>query len=120
MSRNGILAIAAAIGAAGILQGCLVSSSSRTEYSGRHIARSTFDQIEVSKTRKDFVLATLGEPTSKRMLEDGTELWKWSYRRSKSSRGSVLLLLAANNTTESEGATYVQFRDGVVVNAWQD
>lgn len=120
MSKRGLLVIACAIGAAGVMQGCLVSSSSRTEFSGRHIARSTFEQIEEGKTRKDFVLATLGEPTSKRALDDGTELWKWNYRRSKSSRGSVLLLLAANNTTESEGATYVQFRDDVVVSAWQD
>jgi outer membrane protein assembly factor BamE (lipoprotein component of BamABCDE complex) len=104
----------------GLVPGCLISTSSRTEYTGRHVGAETFAQIEPGKTTKDFVLATLGEPSSRATLDDGSELWKWTYRRSRSSRGSVLLLLAANNTAESEGATYVQIRDGVVVRAWQD
>ena len=62
--------------------GCLVNSSSRTEYSGRHISAETIKQIEPGKSKADFVLAVLGDPTSKNKLDDGAEVWKWDTRKS--------------------------------------
>ena len=67
------------------------------------------------------VLATLGEPTARTPLDDGGELWKWSYRRTRSSSGSVFLLLDADNHTEQDGAAFVQFDSaGTVVKSWRD
>lgn len=102
------------------LSGCLVHSSSRTEYSGRYIGSETIKQIEPGKTKDDFVLAVLGAPTSKTQLSDGAEVWKWEYQKKKSSSGSVFLLVDADNHTESRGATYIVIRTGTVEKIWQD
>ena len=111
-----VLALAAAL----FSGGCLVNSHSRTSYSGRYVGPETMAQIEPGTTRQDFVLATLGEPTSKNRLDDGSEIWRWEYRRKRSSSGSVFLLLDTDNHTEHDGAAYVQFRDGVVERSWRD
>lgn len=103
-----------------LMTGCLVRSSSRTEYSGRFIGRETAKQIEPGKSKQDFVLAVLGEPTSKTPVSDGSEVWKWEYRKKEHSRGKVFLLVNADDHSETQGATYVVMRDCTVEKVWQD
>lgn len=100
--------------------GCLVSHRSREETSGRYVGRATFAQIEPGSSKQDWVLATLGEPTSKCALDDGSTLWSWRYSKERKSSGAVFLVLGTSSSSETENATFVQFRDGVVVKAWQD
>src|SRR5690606_24826303 len=75
--------------------GCirLIDTSSRTMYTGQYVSEQAMEQIEPGKTTADFALAVLGPPTNKSTLDDGSELWKYSYRKAKSSSGSVFLLL---------------------------
>ncbi len=102
------------------LGGCLVSGSSRETMSGQYVGPSTFEQIQPGRTTESWVAGALGEPTSKTCLDDGSSLWKWSFRRSKSSNSAVFLVFGGSSRKETEGATYVQIKDGVVVKAWQD
>lgn len=111
----GVLAASAAV-----LPGCLVSGSSKETMSGTYIGPATFEQIEPGRTTEKWVRAALGEPTSKADLDDGSSLWKWTYRRDRASRGAVFLLFGSSSRRESSGATFVQLKDGVVVKAWQD
>src|SRR5687768_9029881 len=97
-----------------VLPGCLISSHSNTSYSGHDISPKTLAQIEPGTTKQDFVVATLGTPTTKTTLDDGSEVWKYEYRKRTSSSGSVFLLLNTGNQTEKEGAVYVILRDGMV------
>ena len=107
---------------AGVLlsSGCLIHSHSRTEYSGKYIGSATFDRIEEGKSTSEFVLATLGEPTRRSPLSDGTEVWKWEYRRTQESSGSVFLLYGGSGHSENEGAAFVTVKDGVVARKWRD
>ena len=107
-------------GAAAVMPGCLVSGSSKETMSGTYIGPATFEQIEPGRTTERWVRAALGEPASKAELDDGTSLWKWTYRRDRSSRSAVFLVFGGSSRKESSGATYVQMKDGVVVKAWQD
>lgn len=102
------------------LSGCLVNSSTRTEFSGRYVSPTTINQIEPGKTRDEFVTAVLGCPTSKTPLTDGSEIWKWEYQKKSSSNGYVFLLVSANDKSEKQGATYVVMRCGTVEKVWQD
>ncbi len=111
---------ALALGALAGAPGCLVHTNNRTVYTGKYIGPETMAQIEPGKSRKDFVEAVLGPPTTTTMLDDGTELWKWSYTRRRTSSGTVFLLVDADSHTESEGAAYVMFRDGVVEKSWRE
>jgi hypothetical protein len=100
--------------------GCLINSHSRTEYSGEYVSPTAFSRVEVGESKRDFVLAALGEPTCKSTLDDGAELWKWKYKRTHCGNGSVFLLIDASDHTEKEGAAFVMFREGVVAKKWQD
>jgi outer membrane protein assembly factor BamE (lipoprotein component of BamABCDE complex) len=105
---------------AGLMAGCLISGHSHTQVQGQYIGSGTLDQIEPGRTRADFVRATLGTPTSQTELDDGTEIWKYSYRRTTSGSGTVFLLLNTSNSTEKSGAVYVMMKDGVVQKYWRD
>jgi outer membrane protein assembly factor BamE (lipoprotein component of BamABCDE complex) len=109
-----------ALSALPLLSGCLISSHSSTEFSGRYIGAETMAQIEPGKTKEDFVVATIGTPTTKTKLEDGSEVWKYEYSKKTSGNGTVFLLLNSSNSTEKEGAVYVILKDGVVQKAWRD
>jgi len=113
-------ALCVAAGSLAVLSGCLVRSSSKTVYSGRYIGTDTVSQIEPGKSKEDFVLAVLGAPTSRTPLSDGAEVWKWEYRKKKTSSGAVFLLVDADDHTETTGATYVVLRESVVEKVWQD
>jgi hypothetical protein len=78
MAVRSLIIVCAAL----LLSGCLVNSSTRTEYSRRHISCETVKQIEPGKSKSDFVLAVLGDPTSKNKLDDGSEVWKWEHKKS--------------------------------------
>jgi outer membrane protein assembly factor BamE (lipoprotein component of BamABCDE complex) len=111
-------AVLAAMG--GVVPGCLVTSQSRTEYSGRYVGPETFERVQEGKSSQEFVRATLGEPTCRTPLSDGTEVWKWEYQKTHSGSGTVFLLFGGSDRTEHPGAAYVTFKDGVVARKWRD
>jgi outer membrane protein assembly factor BamE (lipoprotein component of BamABCDE complex) len=120
-ARTPALAAALALlAAAPMLSGCLVNSHSHSEFTGHYIGANTLQQIEPGKSKEDFVVATIGTPTTKTRLEDGSEVWKYEYRKRTSGNGTIFLLLNTSNSTEKEGAVYVIFRDGVVEKVWRD
>lgn len=102
-----------------LLPGCLVTRRSRTDYSGRYVSTGRFDAINTGDSA-DRVIETLGEPSDRNTRDDGSEVWSWHYTRTKSSSGTVLLLFSGRSTDRSEGAAYVQLRDGVVEKSWRE
>jgi outer membrane protein assembly factor BamE (lipoprotein component of BamABCDE complex) len=103
-----------------IMSGCLVNSRSHTSTSGRYISSTTLRHIEPGTSRSDLVIALLGSPTVRTSLDDGTEIWRYEYRKRTRSSGSVFLLLNSANSTERDGAVFVVLRDGVVEKTWRD
>ncbi len=119
-SRNRLLAAGLLSASCLPLGGCLVSGSSTEEMSGQFVGRSTFMEIEPGVTTEKWILTALGEPTTKACMDDGTSLWKWAYRRARSSSSSVFLVFGGSSLHETEGATFVQLKDGIVTKAWQE
>jgi outer membrane protein assembly factor BamE (lipoprotein component of BamABCDE complex) len=113
------LAAACAVTLGLCLPSCVISSSSRTEYSGNYVSDQTLQQVKVG-AKPDYVLAVLGEPSTKSRLEDGTEIWKWRYTQSRSSSSSIIFAFSGNSKTDTVRNTYVQFEDGKVVKSWRD
>ena len=111
----------ATLGALVLAAGCVVvHSDSETHYSGRHVSEATLAQITPGKSQ-DFVLAVVGEPTSRTRLDDGGELWKWAHTRRETSSGHFILLFSGDRSVTSEGATYVEFTpEKLVRQAWRD
>lgn len=104
---------------AALMGGCLISSNNTESMSGKKVSDATYNQIEPGVTTKQWVLGTLGEPTGKTTLENGEEIWKWAYARTKTSKGALLFVFGGSTTKVDAGTAYVQFRDGVVVKTWR-
>lgn len=102
-----------------ILPGCLVSGNSRQTRSGNYVADSTFNQIKPGQTTEGWVRATLGPPTSKDSLADGTQIWKYTYTERRESSGAVFLIFGGHDEKETNGTAYVEIKNGVVTNAWR-
>ena len=99
--------------------GCLVTSNSSQHRSGNYVADTTFDQIRPGQTTEGWVDATLGKPTSVSRLDDGTEIWKYSYTERHDSSGSVFLIFGGSNSDEKTHTAFVEIKDGVVRKAWR-
>ena len=99
--------------------GCLVSTSSTTKHQGNYVSQSTLDNIQPGKTSKAWIVATLGQPTSKTELEPGHELWKYTYKETHESGGAVFLLYAGSNTKVADGTVFVELNDGIVSKSWR-
>jgi outer membrane protein assembly factor BamE (lipoprotein component of BamABCDE complex) len=101
------------------LSACVIDTTTRSEHSGRHVGRDTLEQIQPGRT-PEFVLALLGEPTTRSSAGDKTEVWRWEYRSSEHHSGSLIFVIDSDKTTDVRSTTYVLFEDGKVVKAWQD
>ena len=99
--------------------GCLISSHNEQRTTGAYVPETTFSQIEPGKTTEDWVEATLGKPTSKSNLKDGSQLWKWTYVEKKTSSGAIFILLSASDNKQTDHTAFVQLKDGLVVKAWR-
>lgn len=114
------LATLALAGAVIALPGCLISSRSDQHITGNRVGTETFSRIEPGKTTMQWVQASMGEPSSKRTLDDGTEIWRWNYTKTKNSRGAVFLIASGDDSITTSGSTVVEIKDGLVIRAWQD
>lgn len=114
------LALAALAAAALAAPSCIISSHSDQEISGQYVSPTTLTRIEPGKNQ-DYVLALLGEPSSRNDFPDGSSIWKWSYVERKVRSGALIFVLDADSKVEERHMTYVEFGpDGTVAKAWQD
>jgi outer membrane protein assembly factor BamE (lipoprotein component of BamABCDE complex) len=100
------------------MTGCLISSTSNVTHTGVSVSDASWAQIVPGKSA-DFVTAVLGEPTSKQKLDDGTEIWKWTYTERTDSSGAVFLIFGGTSTQENSHTAFVELKDGVVTNHWR-
>jgi len=114
--RVASIALFALTGAAS--PGCLISSHSQESRTGTYVSENTFDQIKPGETTAGWVLATLGEPSSKSSAE-GRVIWKYAYTERRDSGGAIFLIFGSSKTTETEHTAFVELKDGVVVNKWR-
>jgi outer membrane protein assembly factor BamE (lipoprotein component of BamABCDE complex) len=101
------------------LSGCLISHTSDQSVSGNYVPPSTFDQIERGKTTAGWVKATLGEPSTREKVENGTEVWKYSYTERTNSSGAIFLIFGGSDRKEKQRVAYVEMKDGIVTNKWR-
>ena len=100
--------------------GCLISSSSATEYSGNRVGRTTLNRLEKGVSTEEYVLATIGIADEIQELSDGTVLWKYKWHEKKRSSGAVFLIFGGHSSTSKDGRAYIRFTDGIVEHYWVD
>ncbi|MBK7643155.1 MAG: outer membrane protein assembly factor BamE [Planctomycetes bacterium] len=101
------------------LSGCLIGANSHSEKTGRYVSHETLAQIQPGR-EEEFVLSLLGEPTSRSVAGETTQIWKWEYHSREKREDALILVLASEKTTEVRSTTYVLFEAGKVEKVWQD
>jgi len=98
----------------------IVNADSHKTYQGRFVGEETLSKIEPGTTQ-EYVLAVIGEPTTRTNLSTGGSVWKWEFSEKVTRKGHILFVLRDDSTKETRGATYVEFgEDGLVTSSWRD
>jgi len=104
------------------LTGCLIHSSSSVDESGKLVGDNTLQQIEPGTTTQEWLLATLGEPTSRSPVRGpgNIEILGYCHERIKKSSGSVFLLFGGSSKNIDRRTTFFEITDGVVSRYWTE
>ena len=103
------------------LSGCLVySNDSHYGDKGKPPTAHTLNQIESGTTTKDWVLATLGEPSRESTTKDGIELLEYQYSRKKDNQFILCPFVFINDDGEDKQTLYFEVENGVVTKFWKE
>ncbi len=103
------------------LSGC-ISGRSDVRYGSKGPAAGTdtLRQIQVGVTSKEWLLGTLGEPTSHSQTPEGTEILRYVYTKTVDSDFSAFLLLNFDDKREERTVLYFEITDGIVTRYWRE
>lgn len=104
------------------LAGCLVTSSNKVEESGIRVSENTLANVEVGRTSGDWLVATLGEPTSRTVVADrpGVEIWRYEHVRTERSAGAVFLIFGGSSSKTESSRVFFELEHGVVRRTWSE
>jgi hypothetical protein len=103
-----------------VASGCLLTSSNTTDESGVRVGTGTLRQIDVGRTTSDWLMATLGPPTSRNKVRGELEILGYDHQVVKKSKGSIFLLFAGTSEKIEKSTTYFELSDGVVTRYWTE
>jgi outer membrane protein assembly factor BamE (lipoprotein component of BamABCDE complex) len=103
------------------LAGCLVYHNDvRYGEKGKAPTENTLDQIQAGRTTKDWLLATLGEPSRQSTGKEGQEVLEYEYSRKKDNSFVLVPFVFINDEGENRQTLYFEIEDGVVTNYWKE
>ena len=104
-----------------LLGGCVIYSND-VKYGdkGKAPTAHTLDQIESGTTTKDWVLATLGEPSRQSTTPGGTEVLEYQYSRKKDNSFVFCPFVFINDEGEEKQTLYFEIEKGVVTKFWKE
>jgi hypothetical protein len=82
---------------------------------------TTFQQIEIGKTTKEWLIAAVGEPTSITNAggDNKVEILKYTYELTKSSEFGVFITFSQSNVdTVRKTNSYFEFQHGILTRHW--
>ena len=100
--------------------GCLVTSGSHTDERGTQVSEMTLNQIRPGETTEAWLLATAGEPTTRRAADEHTSILRYDHVTTTSSGGTVFLLFAGGKTKEKTSSVIFETKDGVIQRYWTE
>ena len=102
--------------------GCLVMAGSEIEESGTQITRETLTKLEPGVTTEAWLVATLGEPTWRTVVEDQEHIHVLRYDHvvTKHEGGTVFLIFAGGSSKTQVTRTYIETIDGLVSRYWTE
>ena len=103
------------------LSGC-ISGHSDVSYGpkGPAVGHGTLKQVKVGQTSKEWVLGTLGTPTSETATPAGTEILKYVYTKKVDSDFSFCIFFDFDEKREDRTVYYFEIADGIVSKFWKE
>ncbi len=103
------------------LAGCVVYSGDvKYGEKGKAPTDRTLDRIEPGATTRDWVVATLGDPSRQSTTKDGTELLEYQYSCKKDNSFVFCPFVFINDEGEDKQTLYFEIENGVVKNFWKE
>lgn len=96
--------------------GCIHRNVSRSQ-SGNYVDDQAFARIAPGKTSAAWACSILGEPSSKKKTDVGTEIWTWTHSETKNVDGQFLIV-KDNSTVTTYRKASVEIKDGIVIDKW--
>lgn len=117
-----------------LLAGCLVSSSNSTQESGVRVSSTTLEQVVPNQTTEQWLIATLGDPTSRTAVQSGVptdanattvtgpkvEILRYDFSRTERSAGAVFLIFGGASSRSEQSRAFFEVTDGIVTRAWRE
>lgn len=102
--------------------GCLVTSGKSMNESGMKVSSSTLKQVELGTTSAAWLVATLGEPTEKTVVEGhpNVEIYRYDHVTTSRSSGTIFLLFATGAKKQVSERSFFEITDGVVTKFWKE
>lgn len=117
---HSILSFAVLAATTVVAGGCLVMKGHSVDESGVQVSQATLSQVEPGTTTEAWLLAVVGEPTSRRSIDDHTSILRYDYTLTTAKGGAVFLLFADGEQTRESTATVFEVTDGVIARYWQE
>jgi hypothetical protein len=99
-----------------------ISSSKNIRYSGldQPISSSTLKQVKPGDTTKQWLIATLGEPTDEHTTDQGLEILKYTCKRTENYCFSMFLILTIRDEKERINSVVFEIKDDIVQRYWKE
>ena len=103
------------------LSGC-ISGRSDVSYGpkGPVVGDETLRQVKIGRTSKEWVLGTLGAPTSATATPEGTEILKYVYTKNVDADFSFCIFFDFDDKREERTVFYFEIADGIVSKFWKE
>ena len=89
-------------------------------YEGTYVSEELFERVHVGQTREDWLVAVVGKADVEANLEDGTVIWRWTYKPVEQEAAVVSLLSTSKDEPRLRPVTtFVRLLRGVVVEKWR-
>ena len=96
--------------------GCIHRNVSRTQ-SGEYVDDQAFARITPGKSSAAWACSIMGEPSSKKKTDAGTEIWTWTHTERKQVDGQFLIV-QDNSTVTTYRKASIEIKDGIVIDKW--
>jgi outer membrane protein assembly factor BamE (lipoprotein component of BamABCDE complex) len=103
-----------------LISGCAVGIDSTIRECGKKIGNTTLQQIAPGETTKDWVEMTLGQPSSKNKLNDGTEIYKYEYSKTVQKETFMIFIFGSDTETKTSQVVYIEIKDNIVKKYWTE
>ena len=103
-----------------VTSGCVVSSDTTSQESGKKLKNSTLKQLEPGQTTKEWTVSVLGMPSSRNKLDNGTEVWKYEYSKTVENEFAIFLLWASDSEKKISQSVCLEFKDNILTRYWSE